>query len=215
MGRYGPAENGQSVLFDLANIKYLISLKRDQIAVPDPSGQVSYKYRSDKFEKVFEDKSVAILENKKAFDRALFVSNWEVLEGEENILKKLISPEFDLKNKIILSDNFDKFETYSKLPEYEIKSLENKSDREFYKLTSNQDGFLFVSETFYPGWKVYVDGKEERIYRANYTFRAVPIKRGIHEVLFIYRPQSFKIGKLVSFGAFISIIVIYIWTRKK
>jgi len=114
-----------------------------------------------------------------------------------------------------LSEDFSEFVESKNSPKYEIKNIEYKENSLSLHVNSNQDGFLFVSETFYPGWKVYVDGKEERIYRANYTFRAVPIKRGIHEVLFIYRPQSFKIGKLVSFGAFISIIVIYIWTRKK
>jgi uncharacterized membrane protein YfhO len=39
-----------------------------------------------------------------------------------------------------------------------------------------------------------VDRKEEKIHRANYTFRAVSVPAGNHKVEFIYKPMSFKIG---------------------
>jgi len=60
------------------------------------------------------------------------------------------------------------------------------------------DGFLFTSEIYYPGWKAYVDGKESKIYQANYVFRAVYLTPGSHTVVFKYAPLSFKIGLCVS-----------------
>jgi uncharacterized membrane protein YfhO len=53
---------------------------------------------------------------------------------------------------------------------------------------------LFLSDTYYPGWKAYVDGKETKIYRADYTFRAIYVLGGSHKVEFIYSPLSFKMG---------------------
>lgn len=72
------------------------------------------------------------------------------------------------------------------------------------------DGFLFTSEIYYPGWKAYVDGKESKIYKANYIFRAVYLTPGSHTIVFKYEPFSFKIGLCVSLlallfiGAFIA-----------
>jgi len=60
------------------------------------------------------------------------------------------------------------------------------------------DGFLFTSEIYYPGWKAYVDGKESKIYQANYVFRAVYLTPGSHTIVFKYEPVSFKIGLCVS-----------------
>ena len=57
---------------------------------------------------------------------------------------------------------------------------------------------LVISEVDYPGWRVWVDGKPEKIYRANHAFRAVPLDPGIHSVRFAYKPQSFYGGLLIS-----------------
>ena len=53
---------------------------------------------------------------------------------------------------------------------------------------------LYLADTFYPGWKAYVDGIKTKIYRANYNFRAVPLPPGEHQVEFRYQPLSFYMG---------------------
>ncbi|MBA4393421.1 MAG: hypothetical protein C0407_07695 [Desulfobacca sp.] len=73
---------------------------------------------------------------------------------------------------------------------------------------------LFLSETYYPGWKVWVDGKRETIYRANHAFRAVGLSPGRHSVVFKYQPFSFYFGLSVSFLTLIGLIVGLFWLRK-
>ena len=51
---------------------------------------------------------------------------------------------------------------------------------------------------YYPGWKTYVDGREEELLRANYVFRAIPVGPGSHRVEVVLEPLSFKIGLVVS-----------------
>ena len=215
MGRYGSAENFNSRLFDLANIKYALALKRNDLAIPDEKGLVSYKYRNPKFEKIYEDKSVAILENKESLPRIFFVSKWEVIKDDQENLTKLIDPKFDLKNEIILSDDFSEFNKSERLPKYEIKNVEYKNNSLSLDINSNQDGFLFVSDTYYPGWEVYIDNNLGKIYRADFTFRAVPVSKGGHNMVFIYHPKSFRIGKFVTLFSFLTLLVILIYGYKK
>ena len=67
---------------------------------------------------------------------------------------------------------------------------------------------LVLSETFYPGWKAYSDGRETKIYRANFAFRAVPLPAGIHRISMVYDPVSFRIGKAITlFTLFIFIFL--------
>jgi hypothetical protein len=61
-----------------------------------------------------------------------------------------------------------------------------------------ENALLVLSDTYYPGWKAFVDGKETKIYRADYTFRAIPLNAGTHRVEFVYDPMSIKLGAGVT-----------------
>ncbi len=61
-----------------------------------------------------------------------------------------------------------------------------------------ENGFLFLSDVYYPGWNAYVDGSSAHIYQANFLFRAVELSAGTHTVEFRYEPLSFRIGAIVS-----------------
>ena len=60
---------------------------------------------------------------------------------------------------------------------------------------------LVLTDTDYPGWQAWVDGRPARIYRANYAFRAVVLSPGRHEVVFRFQPRSLRIGAGVSLVA--------------
>jgi uncharacterized membrane protein YfhO len=51
-----------------------------------------------------------------------------------------------------------------------------------------------LSDSWYPGWRATVDGREARIERADLHFRAVYLEAGTHRVEFAYRPMSYLIG---------------------
>jgi uncharacterized membrane protein YfhO len=59
------------------------------------------------------------------------------------------------------------------------------------KVQSSHPGLLFLSDNYYPGWNVYVNGKKTKIYRANYSFRAVEVPKGKSTVIFTYENWYF------------------------
>jgi hypothetical protein len=77
-----------------------------------------------------------------------------------------------------------------------------------------KEDFLFLSDSFYPGWRVFVDGKEAKILRANEFFRSVKLGPGKHNVRFIYDPISLKAGFFISLGTiFILILLVFMAKR--
>ena len=76
-----------------------------------------------------------------------------------------------------------------------------------------------MRDQFYPGWRVFIDGKEEPLLRANYINRAVFIEGGKHSVVFRFLPESLYTGyKLAGgglAGAVIIFLVLYFRTRTK
>jgi interleukin-like EMT inducer protein/membrane protein YfhO len=59
-------------------------------------------------------------------------------------------------------------------------------------------GLLTVSEPVYPGWDAFVDGTAVPILRANGMFRAVVLPPGAHQVTFVFRPDSVRLGGAIS-----------------
>ena len=67
-------------------------------------------------------------------------------------------------------------------------------------------GELFVSETYYPGWRATLDGREIKIEPSHKIFRQVKVPAGEHKVKFIYDPWSFKLGLAISLLTILGLI---------
>jgi hypothetical protein len=51
---------------------------------------------------------------------------------------------------------------------------------------------VVLNDVWYPGWRVYVDGKERELLRANLIFRGVAVPAGRHEIVFRFEPFHFE-----------------------
>jgi uncharacterized membrane protein YfhO len=81
---------------------------------------------------------------------------------------------------------------------------ENKVD---LNTTTNTKSILVLLDNYYPGWNAYIDRKLTKVYRADYTFRAVVLPEGKHDVQLVYEPWSAKIGLFLSLGALFMILL--------
>jgi ABC-type multidrug transport system fused ATPase/permease subunit len=57
---------------------------------------------------------------------------------------------------------------------------------------------LFLAESYYPGWRVYIDGREGKLRSAEELFCGVDLPAGEHLVSFTYQPLSFYLGTWLS-----------------
>ena len=81
----------------------------------------------------------------------------------------------------------------------EIVRYEN--ERVEVALETRDGGILILADTYFPGWRVYVDGIEHALLQANHVFRAVLVPAGARTVVFSYKPDSFSYGLAISAGA--------------
>lgn len=196
VGRYGTVDNVTSPLVDLVNTQYHMVIKRDEKNNPSENGTIPNHYKLPKFKKAFEDKSVAILESNEALPRAFMVYDWVIEQEETKNMDLLLGSKFEYRRQITLEEEPEiKKELSGVFNLYYKKYTENES---VLSIETDKEGLLFISDTHYPGWKGYIDGKEVKIYRANFAFRAIGIPSGEHEVRFIYEPESFLLGIKIS-----------------
>ena len=143
---------------------------------------------------------VKLIKNEGYLPRAFTVSKYEVLQGKDEVLNRIKDPKFDYRNTIILEEGLP-FETNSQDTTGspgKVDVCDNKINSFEIRADMNRPGLLFLSENYYPAWKAYVDGNEAKIYRADYTFRAVYLDEGEHIVKFVFDSKSYKIGKWIS-----------------
>jgi len=57
---------------------------------------------------------------------------------------------------------------------------------------------LVLTDTFYPGWKAYIDGEETKIYPTDIAFRGIFVPKGKHDIVFRYKPESFYYSVYIS-----------------
>jgi len=60
------------------------------------------------------------------------------------------------------------------------------------------EGVLILSDSAFPGWRAFDEGRAKPVLRANYVLKAVCVSRGPRTVEFVYEPRSFRWGVAVS-----------------
>ena len=79
-----------------------------------------------------------------------------------------------------------------------IEVLAAESGRYLVEVDADTNGWLFIADAPYPGWRATVDGEEAPVYAANLMGKAIPFAAGRHTVAVRYRPTAFYTGALIS-----------------
>lgn len=126
------------------------------------------------------------------FPRAWLVGSHEVIPRRDERLRRLAEPTFDLRRSVIL-------EVPVGIPPQEIRGQAERTGPDAFRVRCDRPCLLVVSETFHPGWHCSVDGAPTALLPANHAMRAVVLSAGDHDVRFVFRPASVRLGALVSF----------------
>jgi hypothetical protein len=154
-----------------------------------------------------------IYQNLEAAPRIFLTTDYKVILNKVNILKKFYSKTFNEKKQIILEQDPDIRK--SVLKTYNLKLNTYSPNEIIIQTSSDADALLFISDSYYPDWKASIDGKNTKIYVADYTFRAIKVPQGSHLVRFYYDSKSFKIGLVISGFSIILLIGSYFVCKKR
>ena len=181
---------------------------------------------TDRWRRLANFGEIDLYENLKALPRAWFAEKTLTLPGREvlHTIKQGKLPDgsaFD-PAKIALLDKED-FNGRAVLsapsgvsPGAEARITRYEPQRIELLTRNDMPGFLVLSEVYYSGWEVLVDGARRPVERANYTLRAVELPPGAHRVEFLFRSPSFRSGaKYSMLGALILISGTALTRRKR
>lgn len=156
-------------------------------------------------------KSIAdmrVYRNCAALDRAYFVDNAVAVDNEEEALKTIQSPDFDQRHSVVI-ETAEKCEKQTlRAKESKVNIASDQPNRVEIATESRQPGYLVLTDSYYPGWRAYIDGHPTTILHANYAFRAVGLPSGKHKVVFEFKPLSFDIGLILCLTTLLAPILL-------
>lgn len=124
---------------------------------------------------------------------------------------------FDSLDVVVQSmDNYE--EQIDALREDVLENIEMTDNRITGSLSLDETKWLALSIPYSEGWKLYVDGEETKLYRANIQYMAAKIGPGKHEIELRYSTPLFKLGAILSSIAcviFIGMLIGHVYTGKK
>lgn len=140
---------------------------------------------------------VAIYENKFAQPRARVFYDFERKNPEE-MLRPNPKGKLPEKGKVWVEKMPEGLNPRAKAPTNDALLLSTDFRHSSYRLTNSEAGLLVATESFYPGWKAFLNGSEIPVLRANYALRGVTIPAGGGELEFRFEPESYRLGRWIS-----------------
>ncbi len=201
------------------------------------------KINNDRFRLISQHGSILEYQDKTAFNRYFFVSKINWVKNKQTALAYLKTHTSELQdvavlessqkgqfeqlchhikfnnsaNKLCTDSNnlsstaFDKSSTIRKV-DNNYSTFISATDFSLM-VTAKNPSLLIASDIYYPGWKVYIDDKESKIFCADYLFRAVLIPPGKHIVRFAYQPITVILGFLFFVVTFTALLILWLIKR--
>jgi hypothetical protein len=132
-----------------------------------------------------------------ALPRAYVVYAAEVISDDAQATAHLLNTEFDLRNAAVSVKDLP-LPPASELPATPAQITAYASTAITILARVRQDGLLVLSDQYYPGWRVYVDGQPAEIVRVNQIMRGVLLPAGEHQVVFRFQPDTLRLGLWLS-----------------
>ena len=194
---------------NLVNVKYIVLNQND--TAPSISLHL---------ESVVKDKGFILYKNLSAFDRAFMVYDYRLAKNDTEFLNLTVNHSAQLHNLAIIMIRDIKHASFKT----NLSGINNHSEITFLryqptyikmKVDTSSPGLLVISNTFFPGWKAYVDNQESKIIRTDYAFDGIFLTQGDHTVILEYKPLIFLIGLILTITGFISLLIAYIFFKTR
>jgi uncharacterized membrane protein YfhO len=170
------------------------------------------------FEVVDQRGGFYVMKNNDAMSRAAVFYQYEVETDSITTLERLRMPEFPYRSRLILDQPLSFIAPVDSgtapVPFAPARVVEWDVDRFVVECTTERDGILWLSENYYPAWRATDDtGENLPIYRADYLFRAVPIRAGKHRITFQFHSEIFTTSAWLSLICLLILVGGMAWTR--
>ena len=189
-------------ILDMLGVKYIVI---------DDYGEIDAEHLS----LVYDSGRLKIYENTAAAPRAYAVHNIIPVNNEEEALAIMKENMLDYSTCAIVEQETSRefMQTEASVSDI-VEVVDYKANSVSIQCHMGSEGLLILSDLYYPGWNVYVNGEKKEIVRTNDILRGVYLEQGDSMVKFVYRPMAFYMGMALSACYLVLLIVVGIINYK-
>jgi hypothetical protein len=188
-------------LLGLENVQYVVSTK-DISFNPNDFELVWQKTNGD------TNSTYRIYRNKQFIENIYSVKKIIVEISTQQMIDDLLSPNFTPKDTALI---YNLNTTLNFPDEVSITDIRSDNDRITFHTNSVGNSFVVISNSYYPGWKAFIDNQEVDILEVNINSQGLQIKPGKHNVKLSYDPTSYRVGKFFTIMSWLIVIIIIFW----
>ena len=194
-------------LLDVAAVRWVVASRRGAMR-----GELAEYIAARGLEaKGVPDPDFVLLENPHAVPRAYVVYDVQPAPAPLALMQAMSQPDFD---PLVTSYVEGASPPDSPSPRGHaariVRDEETRVDVEAHLASA---GTLVLVDSYYPGWRATVDGRELEIRAANHLFRSVDLPAGRHVVRFEYRPWTLTAGAGISVAALLALSLLLLTRR--
>ncbi len=90
-----------------------------------------------------------------------------------------------------------------------INLISYSPNRMLYQSNHSDRGFAVFSEMHYPsGWTASIDGELVPIKKVNYALRGIEVPKGLHKIVFEYKPEVVYKGSSIALSSYVIFILL-------
>lgn len=192
---------------DLMNVKYLV--------YGTHAAGFEQFTNQERFPLIYRTPEMAVFENKSVLPRAFIVpaEGIEVVPDVNRQLERLKDASFNPEQSVIVSNRPESLDSRSAPPmpftKTNVEIVRSGINDVSVHAEVPKSSILVLSQTYYPGWKATIDGRDAEVFDADLLLTGVALSPGMHDVRFVFDPMSVKIGALLSLLSTIIIVGLF------
>ncbi len=185
--------NRISSLLNLLNVKYYVVEPSIDVTLPN-------------FDVAFQNNRSKGYRSLNVLPRSFIVPEARVATGIDATFRQMTDAGFDPWSVVILDESVSGLPRNSQSRSPVPKILEYAPKHVVIEAEAVAPGMLVLADSYYPGWRAFIDGRETKVYRANHMMRAVFLPSGRHRVEFRYEPLLFTVGVAITVTALVLLL---------
>lgn len=140
---------------------------------------------------------VKLYENLDVLPRVFMVYDWQGAADAAAAVEAMRAGEFDpARSAVVVGDNVPAPASFAAAGSAEIIAYHPEAIS--LRVSTEASGLLVLTDAFYPGWEVTLNGAPAPIEQVNALFRGIFLPPGEHEVEMVFRPVSYRNGMWMS-----------------